>query len=143
MTERARAHVFVSGTVQGVASRATTRDTAREHGVDGWVRNLDDGRVEAVFEGARGGCRDARGVLSRGQCHRTCRERRRDTRKATGRERLSRAVVTATETDGTESEDGGSSDGLGPGFGVGGAVAALGGAGYLLRRRLVAGRNED
>jgi PGF-CTERM protein len=45
------------------------------------------------------------------------------------------------ETDETESEDGGSSDGLGPGFGVGGAVAALGGAGYLLRRRLVAGRN--
>ncbi|MFB6300512.1 MAG: acylphosphatase [Halobacteriales archaeon] len=48
---RTRAHVFVSGTVQGVYYRATTRDTAREHGVDGWVRNLDDGRVEAVFEG--------------------------------------------------------------------------------------------
>jgi len=52
MTEdRVRAHVFVSGRVQGVAYRATTRDTARERGVDGWVRNLDDGRVEAVFEG--------------------------------------------------------------------------------------------
>jgi len=48
---RRRAHVYVSGTVQGVYFRATTRDTAREHGVDGWVRNLDDGRVEAVFEG--------------------------------------------------------------------------------------------
>ncbi len=46
-----RAHVFVSGTVQGVAYRANTRDTAREAGVDGWVKNLDDGRVEAVFEG--------------------------------------------------------------------------------------------
>ncbi|MFC7231528.1 acylphosphatase [Saliphagus sp. GCM10025308] len=46
-----RAHVFVSGTVQGVYYRATTRDTAREAGVDGWVKNLDDGRVEAVFEG--------------------------------------------------------------------------------------------
>jgi acylphosphatase len=43
--------VFVSGRVQGVSFRATTRETAREHGVDGWVRNLDDGRVEAVFEG--------------------------------------------------------------------------------------------
>jgi acylphosphatase len=43
--------VFVSGTVQGVFFRATTRDRAREVGVDGWVRNLDDGRVEAVFEG--------------------------------------------------------------------------------------------
>lgn len=53
MTDRIRAHVFVSGTVQGVFYRATTRDTAREVGVDGWVRNLDDGRVEAVFEGDR------------------------------------------------------------------------------------------
>lgn len=43
--------MFVSGTVQGVYYRATTRDTARERGVDGWVRNLEDGRVEAVFEG--------------------------------------------------------------------------------------------
>jgi acylphosphatase len=51
MSDRTRAHVFVSGTVQGVYFRATTRDTAREHDVDGWVRNLDDGRVEAVFEG--------------------------------------------------------------------------------------------
>ena len=46
-----RAHVYVSGTVQGVFFRATTRDEARERGVDGWVKNLDDGRVEAVFEG--------------------------------------------------------------------------------------------
>lgn len=51
MSERTRAHVYVSGKVQGVYFRATTRDTAREHGVDGWVRNLEDGRVEAVFEG--------------------------------------------------------------------------------------------
>ncbi len=43
--------MYVSGRVQGVYYRATTRDTARETGVDGWVRNLDDGRVEAVFEG--------------------------------------------------------------------------------------------
>ncbi len=51
MTDRTRAHVFVSGTVQGVYYRSTTQDTAREKGVDGWVTNRDDGRVEAVFEG--------------------------------------------------------------------------------------------
>ncbi|AZQ14686.1 acylphosphatase [Halorubrum sp. PV6] len=51
MSDRTRAHVYVSGRVQGVYYRATTRDTAQETGVDGWVRNLDDGRVEAVFEG--------------------------------------------------------------------------------------------
>ncbi|AEH37367.1 acylphosphatase [Halopiger xanaduensis] len=51
MADRTRAHVFVSGNVQGVYYRATTRDTARGEGVDGWVKNLEDGRVEAVFEG--------------------------------------------------------------------------------------------
>jgi acylphosphatase len=48
---RVRAHVHVSGKVQGVYYRASTREKARDVGVDGWVRNLDDGRVEAVFEG--------------------------------------------------------------------------------------------
>ncbi|OVE85739.1 acylphosphatase [Natronolimnobius baerhuensis] len=52
MADRTRAHVFVSGTVQGVYYRATTRDTAQDKGVDGWVKNLSDGRVEAVFEGS-------------------------------------------------------------------------------------------
>ena len=49
--DRTRAHVHVTGRVQGVFFRATTRDTARRHDVDGWVQNLADGRVEAVFEG--------------------------------------------------------------------------------------------
>ena len=52
MTDRTRAHVHVSGTVQGVFFRATTRETDEKHGVDGWVKNLPDGRVEAVFEGS-------------------------------------------------------------------------------------------
>ncbi|WP_251343147.1 acylphosphatase [Haloplanus halophilus] len=51
MTDRVRARVFVSGRVQGVYYRANTRDAARARDVDGWVRNLRDGRVEAVFEG--------------------------------------------------------------------------------------------
>jgi acylphosphatase len=54
MTDRTRAHVYVSGRVQGVFYRATTRDEARDRGVDGWVKNLDDGRVEAVLEGPAG-----------------------------------------------------------------------------------------
>jgi acylphosphatase len=51
MSDRTRARVFVSGRVQGVYYRANTRDAARARDVDGWVRNLNDGRVEAVFEG--------------------------------------------------------------------------------------------
>lgn len=47
----ARAHVFVSGKVQGVFYRDTTKKEADRRGVRGWVRNLKDGRVEAVFEG--------------------------------------------------------------------------------------------
>ena len=53
MSDQIRAHVFVSGRVQGVYYRATTREKARQEGVDGWVKNLTDGRVEAVFEGGR------------------------------------------------------------------------------------------
>ncbi|MFW5965830.1 MAG: acylphosphatase [Halodesulfurarchaeum sp.] len=50
---RHRAHVFVSGRVQGVFFRANTSEQAEKRSVDGWVRNLDDGRVEAVFEGPK------------------------------------------------------------------------------------------
>ncbi len=48
-----RLHVFFSGRVQGVFFRAFTREVALRHGVKGWVRNLPDGRVEAVLEGPR------------------------------------------------------------------------------------------
>lgn len=43
--------VLVSGDVQGVFFRDTCRRMAQRGGVDGWVRNLSDGRVEAWFEG--------------------------------------------------------------------------------------------
>jgi acylphosphatase len=46
-----RKHVIVSGEVQGVFFRDTCRRVAGQQGVTGWVRNLPDGRVEAVFEG--------------------------------------------------------------------------------------------
>jgi acylphosphatase len=48
---RVRAHVWISGRVQGVFFRAHTKELADELGLTGWVRNLSDGRVEAVFEG--------------------------------------------------------------------------------------------
>lgn len=49
--ERVRAHVWVSGHVQGVFFRAYAEDEAAFRGVAGWIRNAPDGRVEAVFEG--------------------------------------------------------------------------------------------
>jgi len=49
-----RAHVIVHGKVQGVWFRAHTKGTADRMGVAGWVRNLPDGSVEAVFEGEDG-----------------------------------------------------------------------------------------
>jgi acylphosphatase len=49
----ARLHVFISGRVQGVSYRGFARRAALELGLKGWVRNLYDGRVEAVAEGAR------------------------------------------------------------------------------------------
>lgn len=48
---KTRARVFVNGRVQGVFFRSETRREAKKHGVRGWVRNLPDDRVEAVFEG--------------------------------------------------------------------------------------------
>jgi acylphosphatase len=48
---KTRAHVFVSGRVQGVFFRSETKHKADRYDVKGWVRNLPDGRVEAVFEG--------------------------------------------------------------------------------------------
>ncbi len=51
MADKVRVHVLIEGRVQGVFFRASTRDEARARGLAGWVRNLADGRVEAVFEG--------------------------------------------------------------------------------------------
>ena len=46
-----RAHIFVSGRVQGVFFRAGAQKKARELGVTGWAHNLADGRVELLAEG--------------------------------------------------------------------------------------------
>ena len=51
MTKKRKAHLFISGQVQGVFFRAFTRTKAQELGLTGWVQNLPDGRVEALLEG--------------------------------------------------------------------------------------------
>ena len=50
---KTRAHVFVSGRVQGVFFRSFIRSKANLLHLTGWVRNTPDGRVEAVFEGEK------------------------------------------------------------------------------------------
>jgi acylphosphatase len=46
-------HALVSGIVQGVFFRANTKRVAEELGLTGWVKNLEDGRVEIMAEGGR------------------------------------------------------------------------------------------
>jgi acylphosphatase len=52
-------HAWVSGRVQGVFFRDSTRRCAVSLGLSGWVRNLPDGRVEALFVGSRAACAQA------------------------------------------------------------------------------------
>lgn len=54
-----RIHVWVKGLVQGVFFRESTRQAAERLRLDGWVRNLPDGRVEAVFQGGKHECEKA------------------------------------------------------------------------------------
>jgi acylphosphatase len=53
MTELVRAHVIISGRVQGVFFRVATLEKAKKSKVAGWVKNKHDGSVEAVFEGEK------------------------------------------------------------------------------------------
>ena len=56
--ELVRAHLWISGRVQGVGYRFSTQDVAVLNGLAGWVKNVPDGRVEAVFEGDRAAVED-------------------------------------------------------------------------------------
>ncbi len=49
--EISRIHLFISGRVQGVFFRAHTKEVAQNLGLVGWVKNLEDGRVEIIAEG--------------------------------------------------------------------------------------------
>lgn len=51
--ERVRAHVLISGRVQGVFFRAWIQSWAQKLGLGGWVKNTEEGEVEAVFVGAK------------------------------------------------------------------------------------------
>jgi acylphosphatase len=51
--QRARAYLLIRGRVQGVYYRAFTRDIAGHLGLSGWVRNLENGSVEALLEGSK------------------------------------------------------------------------------------------
>ena len=62
-------HVLVSGRVQGVFYRAWAEGTSKELGLKGWVRNLPDGRVEAVFEGGKSSVEKMVGLCEKGPAH--------------------------------------------------------------------------
>jgi acylphosphatase len=51
MSDTMQLHIIITGRVQGVCFRFNTKKTAEDLGIDGWVKNLPDGNVEAVFEG--------------------------------------------------------------------------------------------
>ncbi|MBP8184582.1 MAG: acylphosphatase [Pseudomonas sp.] len=59
-------HGFVSGRVQGVGFRQHTDAHAQRLGLDGWVRNLADGRVEVLMEGAQAAVRELADWLEHG-----------------------------------------------------------------------------
>lgn len=59
-------HGFVSGKVQGVSFRQCTQDEADRLDLNGWVRNLADGRVEVLVEGEQAAVRELELWLARG-----------------------------------------------------------------------------
>jgi len=64
--ERIRVRAIASGRVQGVWFRQSTAAEATLLGIDGWVRNLPDGRVEAAFEGGPSAVTAALDYIGRG-----------------------------------------------------------------------------
>jgi acylphosphatase len=63
---KARAHILISGRVQGVFYRDNTRRWASSMGLSGWVRNLPDGRVEVLVEGEKDTIKRLEDLLKKG-----------------------------------------------------------------------------
>ena len=63
---KTRAHVYISGRVQGVFFRSSVADLAVGRDLTGWVRNLFDGRVETVLEGEKESVEDVIEFCRRG-----------------------------------------------------------------------------
>lgn len=61
-----QAHILVSGFVQGVGYRRFVRKNAIKQGVNGWVVNLSDRRVEAVFQGKEEGIKELIKICQKG-----------------------------------------------------------------------------
>jgi acylphosphatase len=61
-----QAHIFISGSVQGVGYRYFVRSTAQKLGLTGWVRNTEDGGVEAVFQGKKEKIEEMIGLCRKG-----------------------------------------------------------------------------
>ena len=66
MLKKARVHIFISGKVQGVFFRAETLTKAEELGLFGWVKNLENGKVEVLTEGEEEKIKELIGWLKRG-----------------------------------------------------------------------------
>ncbi|OMH25890.1 acylphosphatase [Motiliproteus sp. MSK22-1] len=59
-------HIWVTGRVQGVWYRQSTKEQAERNGVSGWVKNLSDGRVEALLQGEANAVRDVEAWMNQG-----------------------------------------------------------------------------
>ena len=64
--DKVRKHIYISGRVQGVGFRANARQKAQAYDVKGWIKNLFDGRVEAVVEGEQDSVQKMVKYLKRG-----------------------------------------------------------------------------
>lgn len=61
--------LYVEGTVQGVFYRAFVKENAERHNVKGFVRNLEDGRIEVFVEGDNGDVDKVIGLIKKGPKH--------------------------------------------------------------------------